>query len=113
MIIITKPTSLKILWDNKETDFTELMKIVVDVNREILAIDAEMHADLENLLLSNESNQEDLWGANIYVFKKDDDYLEFTSFINIRPAQNNRSMEVLDPFICQKMKDIVNKLILQ
>jgi len=113
MRILTEPTSLNNLWDNKETDFSELMKIVVDINRGILAIDAEMHADLENLLLSNESNQEDLWGANIYVFKKGDDYLEFTSFINIRPAQNNRSMEVTDPNIREKMTDIINKLILR
>ena len=89
-----------------------MMKIVVDVEKEILAIDAEMHADLENLLLLNQSEQQHLWGANIYPFKEED-YLEYTSFINIRPSQNNRSMEVIDPEIREKIMQIVNDLIVR
>ncbi len=112
MRIITEPTSLEFLWDNKETAFTELMKIVVDVRQKVLAIDAEMHADLESLLLSNNSNQEDLWGANVYPLKRGDDFLEFTSFINIRPAHNNRSMEVLNPSIREKITTIVTNLLI-
>jgi hypothetical protein len=110
MKIITEPTSLKKLWDNRETDFTEMIKIVVDISRGILAIDGEMHADLEHLLLADGSSQENLWGANIYPAKKEDDFLEFTSFINIRPSQGNRSMEVIDPGIRAEIKEIVRQI---
>jgi hypothetical protein len=113
MQIIKDPISLNILWENRKTDFTEMMKIVVDVEKKILAIDAEMHADLENLLLMNNSEQQNLWGANIYPFNEGDDYMEYTSFINIRPSQNNRSMEVKDVEIRMKIMQIVNHLILR
>ena len=69
MRIITVPTDLARLWETREIDFTEMMKIVVDVGQGILAIDADMHADLEQFLLENGSAQQDLWGANIYPFK--------------------------------------------
>jgi ABC-type oligopeptide transport system substrate-binding subunit len=113
MQIIKEPISLNILWENRKTDFTEMMKIVVDIDKEILAIDAEMHADLENLLLMNNAEQKHLWGANIYPFQSGDNYLEYTSFINIRPSQNNRSMEVIDLEIRKKIIQIVNKLIVR
>jgi hypothetical protein len=113
MQIIKEPILLNILWETRKTDFTEMMKIVVDVDKEILAIDAEMHADLENLLLMNNADQQHLWGANIYPFKSGDDYIEYTSFINIRPSQNNKSMEVIDLEIRNKIMQIVNKLIVR
>ncbi len=69
----------------------EMVKAVVDIKRGLLAIDAELHADLEKLLLENGSNQFDLWGINLYF---DGDLIEFDSMINIRPAQGNRSRNV-------------------
>ena len=40
-----------------------------------------------------------------------DDFIEYTAFINIRPSLNNRSMEIEDDDIRKKVKDIINKLI--
>lgn len=111
MEIITQPASLQQLWENRIIDFSEMMKVVVDVDRGILAIDGDMHADLESLLLEDDSDQENLWGANIYPLKNDNDFLEFTSFINIRPSHGNRSMEVTDIGIREKIKEIVKKLL--
>ncbi|MBI5753745.1 hypothetical protein HZA40_01210 [Candidatus Peregrinibacteria bacterium] len=110
MLIVKNPISITIIKDKNSTFFETMVKIVVDIEREILALDAEMHADLEQLLLEEEAEQKDLWGANIYFEKPYD--LEFTSLINIRPAQGNRSMEVRDENIRRKMTDIVKKLIL-
>ncbi|MFZ4741844.1 MAG: DUF5674 family protein [Bacteroidales bacterium] len=113
MLLIKESKTLTSLWENKKTDFSEMMKIVVDIDKEIIAIDAEMHSDLENFLLINNSEQQNLWGANIYPFKNDDDFLEYTSFINIRPSQDNRSMEVKNPIIREKIKKLVNRLIIR
>jgi hypothetical protein len=112
MQIIANPASLSQLWESREIDFTEMMKIVVDVEQGILAIDADMHADLEQLLLENGSNQQDLWGANVYPLKDRTDFLEFTSFINIRPSQGNRGMVVQDPGIKELIREVVDKLLL-
>jgi len=46
--------------------FGDLVKAVVDVDRELIAVDAELHSDLEALLLNDGSNQGSLWGINLY-----------------------------------------------
>lgn len=99
------------IWEERETDFEELLKIVVDIKKNCLAADAEMHADLEQPLLNEGSAQQDLWGANIYPLRSKDDQIEFTSLINIRPAMGNRSMEVTDPEIREKIRKIIMDLL--
>ena len=111
MQIIAKPAILIQLWESREIDFTELMKIVVDIHQKTLAIDGDMHADLKKLLLDNGSHQKDLWGANIYPMIDKFDRLEFTSFINIRPSQGNRGMEVKDAATRELMQKIVMHLL--
>ena len=111
MRILQSKISLSEIWDKRETPTSDILKIVVDIKRNILAVDAEMHADLEELLLENGSNQEDLWGANLFPERVDNSYIEYTSFINIKPAQGNRSMEVQDENIKDRISEIINQLI--
>ena len=67
MKILDKPVSKKDLLKNSEAVFDERMiKGVVDINKGLLAIDAQLHADLEQLFLENNSLQESLWGINLY-----------------------------------------------
>ena len=49
-----------------ENTFGDMIKCVADVRLGSLALDAELHADLERLLLENGSAEEDLWGFNLY-----------------------------------------------
>ncbi|MEI6221919.1 MAG: DUF5674 family protein [bacterium] len=111
MKIITEKSTLDTLWQQREVDLGDMVKIVVDIEKGILALDAELHADLEEMLLEEGSQQQSLWGANIYPGKTGDDFIEYTSFINIRPSQGNRSMEVQDEGIKQKMLAIVTNLL--
>jgi len=111
MKTIRTPVSLNELWINREVDFEELVKIVIDVQKGILAADAEMHADLEKELLDAGSRPQDLWGANIYPTREYANRLEFTSFIKIRPGQGNNSMEVINIDIQNRISEIVNRLI--
>lgn len=103
-----KTSELKELAEHK---FGNLVKAVVDVEKEIIAIDAELHADEEALLIKQESNQKDLWGINIYPELKGKDFIEFDSMINLRPSQGNRSRGIDDPKIKKKIIEIINKLI--
>ena len=111
MQIINYPVLLNEIWETRETAFEEVLKIVVDIEKGNMAVDAEMYADLEQLLLGQGSAQQNLWGANIYPIRSKPDQLEFTSLINIRPAIGNRSMEVADPLIREKIQQIVAKLL--
>ena len=91
--------------------FGNLVKAVVDVDREIIAVDAELHSDLEALLLENGSKQKNLWGINFYPEMPGDDFIEFDSMINMRPSQGNRSRGVDDETLRKKILNIVAKRI--
>ena len=92
--------------------FGDMVKAVVDIAKEIVMIDAELHADIEQTMLENGSNQEDLWGINIYPDGfEDNGIVEFDSLINIRPWQNNRSRYVNDENIRKKIVEIVENKI--
>ena len=91
-----------------EAGFGDMIKGVVDVDRGLLALDAELHADLEAYLLDNGSSQRNLWGINLYP-DETEDFLEFDSLINIRPIQGNRSRSVDDPVIRQQIAEVVAK----
>ncbi len=91
--------------------YGDLVKAVVDVQKEIMAVDAEMHADAERLLLEQGSRQQDLWGINLYHGLVGEQFVEFDSMINVRPSQNNRSRGVEDEQTRKKIIAIVNKLI--
>jgi hypothetical protein len=74
--------------------FGDMVKVVVDVDRELFAIDAELHSDLEALLLEDGSKQASLWGINLYPEMPGDEFIEFDSMINMRPSGGNRSRGV-------------------
>jgi hypothetical protein len=91
--------------------FGDLVKAVVDIARGVMAIDGELHADEEALLLEQGSRQTDLWGINIYPELAEKDRIEFDSIINIRPSQGNRSRGVDDLAIKEKIFQIVARLV--
>ena len=90
--------------------FGNLVKAVVDIENEIMAVDGELHSDQEALLLEKGSKQKDLWGINLYPDNKDD-FIEYDSMINLRPSQNNLTRGVDDPKIRKKIINTVNNLI--
>jgi hypothetical protein len=91
--------------------FGDLIKAVVDVERGIMAVEAEMHADEEMFLIEQGSEQRNLWGINLRFDKPADDWVEFDSMINLRPSQGNRSRGVDDPAIQKQIIAIVKKLV--
>jgi hypothetical protein len=103
MKIIDSPTSWSDIALMAEAGFGEMVKAVVDVEREIMAVDAELHSDEEALLLEDGSEQRHLWGINLYP--------EFDSMINVRPSQGNRSRGVEDPETRARIVLIVESLI--
>ena len=91
--------------------FGDMVKYVVDIESRFAAVGGELHADAEQLLLARGSRQADLWGANYYPGKGPDDCIEYTSLINIRPAQGNRTMLIADPSVRERVREITFVLI--
>ncbi|MBN2453238.1 MAG: hypothetical protein JXB40_03115 [Candidatus Omnitrophica bacterium] len=91
--------------------FGDMVKAVVDVDRELVAVDAELHSDLEALLLENGSRQKNIWGINLYPDMTGEEFIEFDSLINIRPSQDNRSRGVENEELRKKIAAVVAKRI--
>ena len=114
MKLVNEKISVSELQKMSEKMFGNLVKAVVDIKKEIMAVDADLHADQEAFLLENGSKQDDLWGINFYPeFFGSGDFIEFDSMINLRPSQNNRSRGVESPEIRQKIIKITSKLVVK
>lgn len=111
IIILEEPIDREELARLVAAHFSDMVKYVADVERGIAAVGGELHADAQALLLERGSRQEDLWGANYYPARGPDDCIEYTSLINIRPAQGNRGMVVEDPGLRQRIRDVTFQLI--
>jgi hypothetical protein len=66
MKIITASISRSELKRMAEQTFGDLVKAVVDIEKNLMAVDGNLHADEEALLLQNGSQQQHLWGINLY-----------------------------------------------
>jgi len=96
-----------------EGQFGDMIKAVVDVEQEIMVVGPELHADGETLLMEDEhSKRANTWGINLYPKNKEEDFVEFDSMVNIKPALGNRSRSVQDETVQNKIREIVKKLIL-
>ena len=111
MIILEHPISRAELKEYAANTFGDMIKCVADVEKGLLAIDADLHADLERILLENGSEQTSLWGFNLYPDEMEDDFIEYDSLINIRSWQGNPSRDVLDKDVRETIASIVRKFI--
>jgi len=111
MKLVTNNISKKELETIAEKMFGKLVKAVVDIETEVMAIDADMHADEEQFLLEKGSKQVNLWGINLHPKEKGAKFIEFDSMINLRPRFDNHSRGVDNPIIKEKIIKIVNKLV--
>ena len=107
--VIENEISLQEVIELAQEFYGTMIKGVVDIENEILALGGEYHMDANNVLIENGSKQPNVWGFNINFEKSGDDWIEYTSLINIRPAQGNRTMELADENLRNRIKEIINK----
>ena len=112
MLVLTTPITRATLAEYAQSIFGDMIKCVADTEKKLLAIDAELHADLERMLLEQGSLQENLWGFNLYPDEYGDDFIEYDSLINIRAWQGNPTRDVLDAGVRAQIKSIVNQFII-
>ncbi len=112
IILLTQKIAPSLLSDLTAEIFNSFVKVVADVERGILAVGGEMHADAEQLLLENGSRQSNLWGANFHPYEPKESRIEFTSFINIRPRDGNTSMIVQDESTQTRIRELCANLLL-
>ncbi|KAF0134433.1 MAG: hypothetical protein FD145_658 [Candidatus Saganbacteria bacterium] len=111
MKIIKDKISIEELKERAQNRLGEFVKAVVDIENEVMAVDAELHADEEVLLLQEGSKQDNLWGINIYPEMKKEERIEFDSMVNIKPHLGNRNRSINDKKIQERIITIVDKLV--
>ncbi len=113
MKLITKSQKIKLEELKKQAKkvYGDLIKAVVDVEKEIMVISGKMHADEEKFLLENGSKQKNLWGINIYPHKYPNDWIEIDSIINLRPSQGNFSRTVENKTLANRIVKIAESLV--
>ena len=109
--IVREPISRADLARIAEEQFGDLVKAVVDVERGIMAIGGELHSDEEAMLLDDGSLQAQLWGINLYPAEPAEEFIEFDSMINVRPSQGNRSRDVEDAGMRERITQVVTSLV--
>jgi hypothetical protein len=107
ILIIRKPATPSEIREMR-AEFDSFIKLAVDLEREILAGGGELHADCEQALLLDGSKQKDIWGGDWFPDVKE---VGFESLINIRPRQDNRSLELESPALRQQFEEIVRRLL--
>lgn len=112
ILIVREPINTSVVQELALQRFGDMVKAVVDIEQEIMALGGDLHADEEKVLIDQGSMQENLWGINIYPDLPRSEWIEFDSMINIRPRQDNRSRSVEDKTIQEKIVTIVNRLII-
>ena len=110
--IVKDSITLRELSDMAREGFGDLVKAVVDIEREIMAVGGGLHAD-EEVLLSEQcgSTREHTWGINMYPGKSQEEWIEFDSMVNLKPSFGNRTRNVDNPEIKEKIEQIVKKLV--
>ncbi len=110
MILIVRIKAGKEEIKTMAEDLKGYIKVVVDIERGILAGGGKRHVDAEQMLLEDGSRQYDLWGGG---YDMDTNEIDYNSMINVRPGQGNLSRDVVDPAIRREFDIIVNKLIIE
>lgn len=94
ILVVREPVNEEMLTALAKEWHHTLVKGVADIKTGLVALGGEWHMDANSKLIEEGSEQQNLWGFNVYPKEKGDAAIEYNSLINIRPTQGNRSMEI-------------------
>lgn len=106
--IIRTPIPQKELIELARAGYGDMVKAVADLERKLLALGGAYHSEANQKLIDDGSLQPNVWGFNIYPENMKEERLQFTSLINIRPSVGNRTLEIKDERIKERIANIVN-----
>ena len=108
MIYLLKSRATKRQVEEMLETLETYIKLAVDIDMGVLAGGSSLHADCEAVLIEDDSQQQNIWGADWIPETQE---VRFEALINIRPRQNNRSMTIQDAAIRQRVEQIVRSIL--
>ncbi|MEA3296045.1 MAG: DUF5674 family protein [Patescibacteria group bacterium] len=110
--IIKEKINKEHLKDFLNNPFKEVIKFVVDIENNLIALGGELHSDTAEELIEQGSDNRNLWGGNFYPLKeKAEEKIEYTSLINIKPSQDSFSMDIENKDIILKINKVIEEFI--
>ena len=103
MIITKKESYTKEEIGKLKERFDVYIKTVIDVEQKVCSAGMDRHFEGEKILLDQGSSQSDVWGGGVDLDSK---IIDFKSFINIRPNDNNRSNEIQNQEIIKEFEKL-------
>lgn len=97
----TRPYTAKEIVQLQE-EFDTYIKTVIDIEKQICVAGMNRHFEGEALLLETGSKQSDIWGGGIDLETGE---VDFNSFINIRPKDNNTKNEIQSETVKKRYKE--------
>ena len=111
MILVDKPISREVLLEMAQEQFGDMVKAVVDIEKNVMAIGGGLQVDEESFLLERSSKQDNVWEINIHPRRGLPEMVEFDCVINIRPRPDNLSRYVEDLTVRERVLAIVRDLV--
>ncbi|MFH2085576.1 MAG: DUF5674 family protein [bacterium] len=103
-MIITQSTPFTLEQIEKlKEQFDVYIKTVIDIEQKTCSAGMDRHFEGEQILLSQGSKQSNIWGGGLDLETKE---IDFNSFINIRPNDNNPKNEIQSETIKKKYKKL-------
>jgi len=92
--------------------YGDIIKAVVDIDQGIMGVGGELHVDIQSLLIDREHSRGDTtWGINLYLDKVGDEFVEFDSMVNLKPASGNRTRGIENADVRTRIREIVDRLV--
>lgn len=102
IVTSTSPLTAEQLTQARER-FGIYIKTVIDIQRKICCAGMDRHFEGEKILLDTGSHQSDIWGGGVDLETKE---IDFNSFINIRPQENNTKNEIQSEQVKRQYKEL-------
>ncbi len=86
--------------------YSDYIKTVIDVDKNILAVGGEYHIDCEEALIQEGSKLQNLYGGGYRVSTHEVEYMAMSNF---KPNLGKTTYEIMDPIIREKLLELTQK----
>lgn len=108
IIVLNKKITPEEFEQAKEV-YSDYIKTVVDIEKNILAVGCEYHIDCEEVLIRSGSKLENLFGGGYRISTKE---VEYMAMSNYKPALGKVTYEIMDEKIRNVLKELTEKYLI-
>ena len=106
MIIILSRKITPEEFEQAREAYSDYIKTVIDIEKDILAVGGEYHIDCEEVLIEQGSKLENLYGGGYRISTKE---VEYMAMSNYKPDLNKLTYEIMDPVVRDKLYQLTKR----